>query len=286
MSVSDATTSVAKMPNGLELTYLVYAAQTDADTAGVAAGDMAKSAGAILLLHGGAGPRSVAGFAAALSRYSAVIVPTHPGFDGTPRPAWADSVADLASGYLDLLDALDLTDVLVIGSSVGGWIAAEMALRDTHRRLRGLTLIDAAGIEGAPGREVVDVATLTPAALSELSFHRPEFRPDFGSFTEEQRLAAAANQRTLAVYAGDPYMHDPKLGVRLHRIQLPVLVLWGEHDGVTPLEYGREFAGRIPGARFVPVADSAHFPFVENPEVVFAELAGAGFLGEGDGEAE
>ena len=88
----------------------------------------------------------------------------------------------------------------------------------------------------------------------------------------------AANQRTLAVYAGDPYMHDPKLSGRLHRIAVPVLVLWGEHDGVTPLEYGRNFARHIPGARFVPVAGAAHFPFVENPEAVFAALGE--FLGE------
>lgn len=256
---------VAQLPNGLQLTYLAYAAPADA---------AAKPApGTVLLLHGGAGPRSVAGFAAALSQYSAVIVPTHPGFDGTPRPEWSDSVADLASGYLDLLDALDLTDVLVIGSSVGGWIAAEMALRDVRGRLRGLALIDAAGIAGPAGIGVADVSAMAPAALAELSFHQPALRPDFGSFTEEQRTAAAANQRTLAVYAGDPYMHDPKLAVRLHRIDLPVLVLWGEHDGVTPLAYGREFARLIPGARFVPVADSAHFPFVENPGAVFAELA-------------
>ena len=263
------TSHVAELPNGLRLNYLTYAAAAEPFED---AADVAKRDGAVLLLHGGAGPRSVAGFAAALSQYSVVIVPTHPGFDGTPRPDWADSVADLASGYLDLLDALDLADVLVIGSSVGGWIAAEMGLRDTHGRLRALTLIDAAGIEGAPGREVADVSALNPAALSELSFHRPELRPDFGAFSEQQRAAMIANQRTLAVYAGDPYMHDPKLGRRLHRLALPVLVVWGEHDGVTPLEYGREFARRIPGARFVPVAGAAHFPFAENPEAVFAAL--------------
>jgi pimeloyl-ACP methyl ester carboxylesterase len=198
--------------------------------------------------------------------------PPIPASTAAPRPDGFDTVADLASGYLDLLDALGLTDVLVIGSSVGGWIAAEMALRDTRARLRALTLIDAAGVAGAPGREVADVSVLSPAALSELSFHRPELRPDFGALSTEQKAAMAANQRALAVYAGDPYMHDPKLAGRLHRIGVPVLALWGEHDGVTPLEYGREFARLIPGAAFVPVAGAAHFPFVENPEVVFAAL--------------
>lgn len=259
-AAADVRSRTAELPNNLSLVYTEY-------------GDAARSAGAVLLLHGGAGPRSVAGFAAALARRSPVLVPTHPGFDGTPRPRWCDTVADLAVAYLDLLDALDLTDVFVVGSSVGGWIAAEMALRDTRGRVRALALIDAAGIEGAQGREVADVAALGPVALSELSFHRPEFRPDFSRFDDTQKAAMAANQRTLAVYAGDPYMHDPKLRGRLHRIGVPALVLWGEHDGVTPLAYGREFARAIPGARFVPVAGSAHFPFVENPEVVLAQLA-------------
>src|SRR5947207_15196371 len=86
-------------------------------------GDAAAAGGSgVLLLHGGAGPRSVAGLADALSEHAYVITPTHPGFDGTPRPDWMDGIADLAVAYLDLLDRLDLRDVLVAGSSVGGWI--------------------------------------------------------------------------------------------------------------------------------------------------------------------
>src|SRR6266566_2271175 len=91
----------------------------------------------ILILHGGGGPQTVAGLAAGLSR-AHVLVPTHPGFAGEPRPEWFDSIDDLALAYLDLLERLDLHDVLVIGSSMGGWIASAMALRDTSRRLRGL----------------------------------------------------------------------------------------------------------------------------------------------------
>ena len=81
---------------------------------------------AVLVLHGGAGPRSVAGFAEAMSEHAYTIVPTHPGFDGTPRPDATDSIADLATAYLDLLDELDLRHVVVVGSSFGGWVAAEM----------------------------------------------------------------------------------------------------------------------------------------------------------------
>src|SRR5438105_6717863 len=115
----------------------------------------------ILVLHGGAGPQSVMGLASALSTHSHALVPTHPGFDGEPRPEWFDSIDDLAFTYLDLLERLDLRNVLVIGSSVGGWIASAMALRDTTRLLSGLVLVDAAGIQ-VEGHPIADVSSLTP----------------------------------------------------------------------------------------------------------------------------
>src|SRR6185437_11347840 len=80
----------------------------------------------VLLLHGGAGPFSVAGFAALLSAaHYRVIVPVHPGFDGTTRPAGLSTMAGLAAVYASLLRELDLTGVCIIGNSIGGWIAAE-----------------------------------------------------------------------------------------------------------------------------------------------------------------
>jgi pimeloyl-ACP methyl ester carboxylesterase len=77
----------------------------------------------------------MAGLAAALSGHAYVVTPTHPGFDGTPRVPWLDSAADLADAYLDLIEELGLDAVMVIGNSLGGWIAAEMALRDIHGKV-------------------------------------------------------------------------------------------------------------------------------------------------------
>lgn len=217
----------------------------------------------VLVLHGGAGPRSVAGLAAVLSEHTYVVAPTHPGFDGTPRPQWADSMADLAVAYLDLLDELDLTGVMVIGNSVGGWIAAEMALRDTKGRLGCLVLVNATGIDTDGEVKVVDPRTLAPAEMSKLSFANPAFRPDFSTFTDAQRAGMAANQKTLAVYAGEAFSHDPKLRGRLHRVTVPVLVIWGEQDGIATLEYGRAYADSFPNARFAPVPEAGHFPHIE-----------------------
>ena len=99
----------------------------------------------VLLLHGGAGPQSVTGFADLLAQRAPahVIAPTHPGFGGTPRPESLDSIRGLAELYVGMLADLDLTDVTVIGNSIGGWITAEMALLDSPNNcslLHGLRL--------------------------------------------------------------------------------------------------------------------------------------------------
>jgi pimeloyl-ACP methyl ester carboxylesterase len=219
----------------------------------------------ILILHGGGGPQTVASIAAGLSR-AHVLVPTHPGFAGEPRPEWFNSIDDLALAYLDLLQRLDLRDVLVIGSSMGGWIASAMALRDTTQRLRGLVLIDAAGIQ-VEEYPVADVSTLTPAELSALSFHNPAaFSVDPATVTPEQIEGRKANFRALAVYDQGLGSADPKLKRRLSRVSLPVLVVWGESDRVMLPEYGRAYAQAFPNARFEIITEAGHLPQIEQPE--------------------
>ncbi|MFB8128108.1 alpha/beta fold hydrolase [Streptomyces mirabilis] len=218
----------------------------------------------VLMLHGGAGPRTVAGISSALSEHVYVVTPTHPGFDGTPRPERFDTVADLAVAYLDLLDTLDLKGVMVVGNSIGGWIAAEMALRDNHGRIGALTLLNAVGIHAhMKENRVVDPRALAPAEVSRLSFANARFRPDFASFSDAQRAAAVANQKTLAVYGGEGFTYDPKLRGRLHRVTVPVLVVWGEEDGIAPLKYGRGYADSFPNGHFAPIPDAGHFPQIE-----------------------
>ncbi|MEV0740368.1 alpha/beta hydrolase [Streptomyces sp. NPDC050549] len=248
-ATSPAPRTVA-LPGGLTVTIQEFGENTEGT--------------GVLVLHGGAGPRTVAGISAALSEHVYVVTPTHPGFDGTPRPDRFDTVADLAIAYLDLLDTLDLKDVMVIGNSVGGWIAAEMALRDNQGRIGALTLLNAVGIHAhMVENRVVDPRGMAPADISQLSFSKPEFRPDFASFTDEQRAVGAANQQTLAVYGGEHFTYDPKLRGRLHRVTVPVLVVWGEQDGIAPLKYGHGYADSFPTSRFVPIADAAHFPQIE-----------------------
>jgi pimeloyl-ACP methyl ester carboxylesterase len=258
VSTSAATTRTLHLRHGLDIRVQEYGGTAPAGGTGV------------LLLHGGAGPRSVAGLATGLARHAYVAVPTHPGFDGTPRPAATDSVADLAVAYLELIDELGLAGVTVIGSSIGGWIAAEMGLLDNHGRTSALVLIDAVGIKPEPPLAIADPAVIGPVRTGELAFHNPAFRVDPATLSEEQKAAAAANQRTQAVYSGVGY--DQKLRGRLHRVTVPVLVLAGEQDGIVPLEYERALAGAFPRATFRPIPEAGHFPHMEQPGAVFAAI--------------
>ncbi len=190
----------------------------------------------VLLLHGGAGPTSVAGYADRLARDRSVrvLTPTHPGFDGTERPDGLTTIRGLAGVYAALLEALDLTGVTVVGNSIGGWIAAELGLSGGPR-IAGLVLVDAVGIE-VPGHPVVDFFSLTYPQIAKLSYHDPDaFRIDPDALPPAARDALAANRAALATYCG-PTMVDASLRDRLAGIDRPTLVVWGDSDGIADPE--------------------------------------------------
>jgi pimeloyl-ACP methyl ester carboxylesterase len=227
-----------------------------------------------LVLHGGAGPQSVGAFAQLLAEKdrNRVITPTHPGFGGTPRPDELTSVSGLAALYRSLLDDLGLDGVTVIGNSVGGWIAAEMALLDSPR-ISGIALLDAVGIE-VDGHPVADVSGLSVPEIQALSFHDPApFRVDPATIPEAQKSIMAANGAALAVYAGSPTMADPTLLGRLGGIAIPTLVLWGESDQIVELAYGQAYAGAIHQARFEVLPATGHMPQMETPDLVLRTIS-------------
>ncbi|HEY3866737.1 MAG TPA: alpha/beta hydrolase [Actinocrinis sp.] len=260
MTASAPTTRTVNLGNGLEVAIEERGAAADAPDTG------------LLLLHGGAGPRSVGGLAAALAEHTHVIAPTHPGFDGTPRVGWLESIADLADAYLDLIEELKLETVMVVGNSVGGWIAAEMALRDIKGRIKAVVLINGTGIRPDNANQIIDVRTLPPHAIGRLSFHNPALRPDPASLSDDQRAAAAANMQTLASYSGDEFLFAPRLRRRLHRVTVPALVVWGEQDGLYSADYGRCYAEAFANGHFAPIAEAGHLPHIERPEAVLGAI--------------
>jgi pimeloyl-ACP methyl ester carboxylesterase len=218
-----------------------------------------------LLLHGGGGPLTVNGFADLLSteRRARVIIPTHPGFAGTPRPNSLITIGGLAALYAALLVELDVAGVTVVGNSIGGWIAAEMALLDTTR-ISSFILVDAAGIE-VPGHPIADFFALTPRQVAEFSYHDPDrFGTDPSKLPPEAQKLMAGNRATLAVYGGTS-MGDPSLAVRLARVSAPALVLWGDSDRIVDPDYGRAYAEAIPGAQFELLPETGHLPQIETP---------------------
>jgi pimeloyl-ACP methyl ester carboxylesterase len=224
-----------------------------------------------LLLHGGGGVATMAGFADLLAErtHSRVLLPTHPGFGGTPKAESLTDVKALARTYVALLEELELTDVTVIGNSFGGWLAAEIALQKSPR-VSGAVIIDGIGIE-VDGHPPTDVSGLSPTELRAHSFHDPSkapVPPGGGTGPSPDVLA-------LIGYTG-PAMADPTLADRLGGLDVPVHVVWGESDGIVDPDYGKAYAAAIPFSTFTLLPRTGHLPQVETPEELLGALLDLG----------
>lgn len=221
----------------------------------------------MLVLHGGAGPVAGAPFMDRLAESFDVIAPVHPGFAGTAIPDRFDDIHDLKFLYLDFIDALGLEGAAMMGFSMGGWTAAEIAVMTTERFSR-LILVDSVGIRtgGRDAREIADVFALPAPDLARITWHDPSKAPDAAAMDDAALTALAGNRVALALYTWNPYMHNPKLAGLLHRIDVPTLIVWGESDGIVTPEYGEAFRARIPGARMVVIPEAGHAPQLERPD--------------------
>ncbi len=204
-------------------------------------------------------------FCAALAQKNAVQAPVHPGFDGTPQPEWLDTIADLANFYLEFLKARGLRAVNLVGLGVGGWIAAELAVRDASR-LASLTLVNAAGIrvEGAPQ---CDVFLGAEDDLLRRLVHDPSLAHKLieTSLTPEREDLRLLNQQYAARLCWQPRLFDPHLRKWLHRIDAPTLLVWGEKNALFPQAYGAAWRDLIPGAQLETLAACGHLAGIEKP---------------------
>lgn len=214
----------------------------------------------VLLLHGGAGPQSMQPLAGLLTTLlpARVVVPTHPGFHGTPRQDGIADVPSLAAHYISYLDSQDLSDVVVVGNSFGGWLASELALLNSPR-VSALVILNGGGI-----RPLDSLGKLSPAELSRLAHHDPS-KFSMANLSDEQKAAVAASQQAIVVYGG-PTMSDPTLEERLKAINVPTLVVWGESDQLMDTEYGRALARAIPGAEYRQLSEAGHLPQLEKTQ--------------------
>jgi pimeloyl-ACP methyl ester carboxylesterase len=222
----------------------------------------------LLFLHAGEGLAPERAWLDLLARRYRVIAPSHPGYGRSSLPDWMMTVDDLAYLYLDLADRLALTDAVLVGACFGGWIAAEMAVRDTGRFGR-LVLVDALGVKhgGVTDRDIADMHAIPRETFVELAWADPaKAAVDYTQMPESELAAIVRGQQALAQFGWKPYMHNPRLKRWLHRIDIPTLLLWGERDRVVTPEYGEGFRAAIPGARMRVIPNAGHFPHWEQPE--------------------
>lgn len=205
-----------------------------------------------------------------------VHLPAHPGFSDSTGIEDVDGILDVVLHYVDLLNVLDLRSVPVVGTSLGGWIAAELAALYPER-VQKLVLVDAVGlwIDTAPIGELFGVE---PAELARMLFHdqshpiaafmhalvSPADLPEAIVYAQLKALESAAK------IGWNPYLHDPKLEARLRRVSAPTLVLWGKQDGLVSTAYGERYRDRIKGARREIIEGCGHLPPLERPDA-FAE---------------
>jgi len=231
----------------------------------------------ILVLHGGKDLRGWHPYHDLLAAHYDVLAPMHPGFGLSERPPEVEAVDDLAYFYLDLIDDQEWAPVHLIGIGLGGWIAAEMSVRSCVA-LASLSLIGAVGIKvsGPDTPDVVDVSTMPEEDRRTRLLSDPARGDDLlgapTTMTDEDLGIFLRNEESETLFTWKPFMHNPALKRRLHRIKVPTLVLWGEEDGVVAPSYGRAFADAIPAARFATIAGTAHLPHLEQPETTVAEI--------------
>jgi len=234
----------------------------------------------VLLLHGMDTVHPKARFLDLLGRNAEIIAPSSPGFGNTKRPTDFDTIYDLVHLYLALIEDLPYDKLALIGLSFGGWLAAEVAAACSHKLSR-LVLVDPVGIKlgDRESRDILDVFNVNPAEVRRASWHDPENAPDYDAMSDAELVIRARNREALCLYGWHPCLYNPQLKQWLGRIRVPSLVLWGASDQVVSPEYGRGYAGLIPGARFEVIEAAGHHPEIEQPER-FAERV-ASFLSTG-----
>jgi pimeloyl-ACP methyl ester carboxylesterase len=226
----------------------------------------------ILFLHGAGGAARWAPFMADLADRYDLIVPEHPGFGQSDTPSWLDNVGDLAYFYLDFLERRKLGRVHLVGASLGGWIAAELAVRN-QAQIKTLTLVAPAGIhlEGVPKG---DIFLWTPEQVARNLVASQILADEMLAMpvSEAEQRTALQNSCTMAKLSWQPRLYNPHLKKWLHRITAPTQILWGDQDKIIPTPYGAAFQSLIPGSSLQIFADCGHLPQIEKMDAFVAAI--------------
>ena len=222
----------------------------------------------LLVLHHDIGSLDRLPFYDALAKRFTVIIPSHPGYDGSERPGWMRGVRDIAVLYQSLVASLELGNVTLVGLGFGGWIAAEMATM-SPQAFRRLVLVGAMGVKPKHG-EILDQALVSYIAYVRAGFEdQSVFDRVYGADPPTPLLEQWDLNREMTFrIAWKPYMYNPTLPHLLGGVRARSLIVWGRHDKVVPLECGEEYARALPGSRLSVVERAGHFVDMEQPEAL------------------
>ena len=224
----------------------------------------------LLILHDEMGHPGWLRYHQALAQNHTLYIPSHPGYGKSERLDWVMNMRDMAGWYLGALDDLGLGQVNVVGLSLGGWLAAEMATMCPHQ-FKKLVLVDSPGIRPPTGeifdmflavaKEYITATFLDPASTEEYQ----QVCPD--EATREQVEAWETAREESCRLSWRPYMHYPALPHLLRRLKrLPTLIVWGKQDSIVPLSAAEVYHQAISGSRLAVLDNCGHHPEIEKSD--------------------
>jgi pimeloyl-ACP methyl ester carboxylesterase len=223
----------------------------------------------LLLLHGAGGNPGWLAYHRALAQWFTVYAPSHPGYDRSNRPDWISSMNDMAHFYRQFIEELGITPVHLMGFSMGGWLAAEIAAM-CPSSLKSLVLVDAAGIKPEVG-DIAEILMVSQDVAKKLRFYDSTQVPDYDTvvnrqLTPEEEAVQWRNREMTSRLCWKPYFHNPKLPAYLRGVRVPTLIVWGKYDAIIPLNCGELYQKALFNSRLHVIDRCGHSPALEKPQ--------------------
>ena len=215
-------------------------------------------------------------FHISLAERCTLIAPAHPGCAQSDEDETMETMDDVVFHYLRVFDALDLDRFILAGSSLGAWIAAEIAVRHPER-VDKLALIGPTGLH-VPGHHIGDIFWFAQPddgvrydGLRDLLFAGPtsdaglSLIPDAKDDVEREMGKYRVFRFASLIGFKPPYLYNPRLRERLDRYKNLALILWGENDSLVPRAHADAYFDGLVQGRLEVVSGCGHSLIVEAP---------------------